>query len=64
MKINKDRIKDMKTIFASKKKFHKDRAKLPFEEKIRIVIQLQQIAQEIAQGKRDQRTSFPVWKIG
>jgi len=64
MKVNKITINDMKTIFTFKKKFHKDRAKLPFEEKIRIVVQLQQMANEISKRKKHQRTSFPVWDIG
>jgi hypothetical protein len=64
MKVNEYTIKDMETIFTSKKKFHKDRAKLPFEEKIRIVVQLQHIAREISMKKTNQRTSFPVWEIG
>jgi hypothetical protein len=64
MKVNEDTIKDMEPIFTSKKKFHKDRAKLPFEEKIRIVVQLQHIAREISMKKTNQLTSFPVWEIG
>jgi hypothetical protein len=47
-------------IFESKKEFHKEKAKLPVEEKIRILIELQKIAIEAnpdkAKGKR-------VWKI-
>jgi hypothetical protein len=54
----------MEIIFTSKKKFHKNRAKLPFEEKIRIVVQLQHIAREVSMKKTNQQTSFPVWEIG
>ncbi|MCK5058728.1 MAG: hypothetical protein KAT34_18910 [Candidatus Aminicenantes bacterium] len=64
MKVNHDTITNMETIFTSKKKFHKNRAKLPFEEKIRIVIKLQQLANEISKRKKHQHTTLPVWKIG
>jgi len=64
MKFDEDTKKIMKTIFASKEKFHKERRKLPFEEKIRIVVQLQKLANEITKQKKHKRTSFPVWEIG
>jgi len=44
------RIMTRKELFASKEKFHKQQAKLPFREKIRILIQLQKIAHAIKPG--------------
>lgn len=54
--------KIMEDIFKAKAEFRKERAKLPFEEKIKILVKLQQIAYEaaLASGKREARTP---WKI-
>ena len=36
-----------KELFEEKEKFHKNQAKLPFEEKIKILIRLQEIANSV-----------------
>ncbi|MDQ3021595.1 MAG: hypothetical protein M3R36_13655 [Bacteroidota bacterium] len=52
--------KEVQKIFEAKKEYHKDKAKLPIEEKIKILIELQKIGKianpEKTIGKR-------VWKI-
>ncbi|MEO8664383.1 MAG: hypothetical protein ABI462_02710 [Ignavibacteria bacterium] len=57
---NKKISKEVKSIFDSKIKYHKSKAKLPIEEKIKILIELQKIG-KIANPARtkDKR----VWKI-
>ncbi len=54
-------INNIEKIFESKKLFHKELAKLSFEEKIKILIKLQEIANDIklATGRKTNR----VWKI-
>jgi hypothetical protein len=42
--LKKDRIITRKELFEGKAKFHKGQAKLPLEEKIKILIRLQEIA--------------------
>jgi hypothetical protein len=62
----KDKIKKMekiKDIFEAKEQFHKDRAKLPFEEKIKILVQLQQIAEDVSLFKKGKKPLLPVWKL-
>ncbi|OGC43402.1 hypothetical protein A2Y85_07675 [candidate division WOR-3 bacterium RBG_13_43_14] len=48
-------------IFANKESFHKDQAKLAFPEKIRVLIKLQKIANEI-KSQTGREPGF-VWKI-
>ncbi|MEE8423029.1 MAG: hypothetical protein V3S49_00655 [Thermodesulfobacteriota bacterium] len=60
----KSRIRDSEKIeklFQAKNLFHKEMAKLSFEEKIEILVKLQKIADDIrsVSGKRPKR----VWKI-
>ena len=43
----KDKILTRKEIFEGKERFHKEQAKLPFEEKIKILLKLQKIARSI-----------------
>ncbi|MBI4547975.1 MAG: hypothetical protein HY707_08345 [Ignavibacteriae bacterium] len=43
----KNKIITRKKLFEDKEKFHKDQAKLPFEEKIRILVKLQEMASSI-----------------
>ncbi|HEX9912857.1 MAG TPA: hypothetical protein VGB01_06395 [candidate division Zixibacteria bacterium] len=50
-----------KELFERKERFHKKQAKLPFEEKIRILIRLQGIAQSIHKSTSDGKPG--VWKI-
>lgn len=46
-------------LFKKKEEFHKRQAKLPFAEKIKIVIKLQKIASGIKPTRKDES----VWKI-
>ena len=57
--IKNDRIITRKELFKRKEKFHKEQAKLPFEEKIQILIKLQEIASWI---KEDSEKTM-IWKI-
>ncbi len=51
---------EIKDLFKAKELFHKELAKLPFEEKIKILIHLQEIANGIqTSSKKKQR----IWKI-
>lgn len=60
MKTNKDITKEVEKIFDAKKKFHIKQAKLPIEEKIKILIELQKIGKIANPEKtKDKR----VWKI-
>lgn len=56
IKIKKGRILTKKLIYEKKLEFHKKMAKLPFEEKIKIPIKLQEIASKVKKNKI-------VWKI-
>ena len=47
-------------LFKVKEKFHKKLAKLPFEEKIKILVKLQKIANDIRSSSRKKHS---VWKI-
>ncbi|MBN2036172.1 MAG: hypothetical protein JW768_05465 [Chitinispirillaceae bacterium] len=52
----------VRNIFRKKEEFHRDRALLPIEEKIKILVKLQKISLTIRpkQGEEDTRT---VWKL-
>ncbi len=60
IRVDKNISKQVKTIFDSKVEYHKSKAKLPIEEKIKILIELQKIGKlanpEMTKDKR-------VWKI-
>jgi hypothetical protein len=56
-----NRIITRKELFERKERFHKEQAKLPFEEKIRILVRLQEIAQRI--HKSTSAVKLGVWKI-
>jgi hypothetical protein len=48
----------------SKKQFHKKRAEMGFEEKVKIIIQLQKINVEMIKGnKRKTNSLYRVWNI-
>jgi hypothetical protein len=49
-------------IFTSKKDFHKEQAKLPIEEKIKILIELQKIVLKTQKQEPGERLR-QVWKI-
>jgi hypothetical protein len=60
MKINKGIENKVQNIFDSKKEFHIKQAKLPIEEKIKILIELQKLGKIVNPEKtKDKR----VWKI-
>lgn len=59
IKFKKDRTISRTELFKDKERFHKEQAKLPFEEKIRLLIRLQEIAGSI---KKDSEKKI-VWKI-
>jgi hypothetical protein len=51
---------EIKDLFKAKELFHKKLAKIPFEEKIKILVRLQEIANNIqTSSKKKQR----IWKI-
>ena len=52
-----EKIISKKNLYESKSNFHKEQANLPFEEKIRILIKLQEIAKNV-KGSNEM-----VWKI-
>ena len=51
---------EIKDLFKAKELFHKELAKLPFEEKIKILIHLQKIANGIQTSSRKKQR---IWKI-
>jgi len=59
--IRDNKIITRKKLFENKEKFHKEQAKLPFEEKIRILIRLQEIAKSIHKSAFGGKLG--VWKI-
>jgi hypothetical protein len=52
----------MEDIFREKRLFHKERARLPFEEKIKILVQLQQLANDIPRNSKSKEFRR-VWEI-
>ena len=58
MKDNK--IITRRELFKRKERFHKELAKLPFEEKIKILVRLQKIAYDIRKPSGEKRKA---WKI-
>ncbi len=52
----------MKNNFNSKKEFHKIQSKLPFEEKFKIIIELQKIDSEFNKYRKNKHNK-KVWKI-
>lgn len=55
--VNKNRVISRKDLFSAKKKFHNEEAKLPFKEKIKILVKLQEIS-SCVKGKDKM-----IWKI-
>ncbi len=58
MKIStgKNKIITRRKLFESKADFHKEQARLPFGEKIKILVRLQKMASAIKKGKT-------IWKV-
>lgn len=50
--IDKNKIITRKELFEDKARFHKEQARLPFEEKIRILVELQKIASKVKGRKK------------
>jgi len=61
-KISESASEYAKEIFVSKKNFHKAQAKLPIEEKIKILIELQRIVIKTQKQDVKDESRF-VWKI-
>jgi len=57
--ISKKRIIDREDLFSRNEKFHKEQARLPFEEKIKMLVKLQEISSYV-KGKTEERL---IWKI-
>lgn len=55
--IDENRTIRRKELFENKAKFHKEQANLPFEEKIKILVKLQKIANQIKGWDRI------IWKL-
>lgn len=64
MKMNSDN-KYISHIADSKARYHKNRAKRPYEEKVRIILELQKINSEmLSKNKRkNNRTNTKAWKL-
>lgn len=62
MKLNAAGWDEVQKIFKSKEQYHKDRAKLPIEEKIKILVELQKLAIEIPTASKENRFRR-VWTI-
>jgi hypothetical protein len=60
MEKEKELDKVVKKIFAAKKEFHKQRAKMPIEEKIKILIELQKIGKKANPEKTKNKR---IWKV-
>lgn len=58
--LNSNKIITRDELFRRKEKFHKEQALLPFEEKIKILVQLQKLANSV---KKFSRTKRFIWKI-
>lgn len=62
MKPNAARLDEIEKIFKAKEQFHKDRARLPIEEKIKILVELQKLAIDIPTTSNEHRFKM-VWNI-
>jgi hypothetical protein len=56
--LEKNKIITRRELFISKERFHKDRAKIPFEEKIAALVTLQKISSLIKPDR-----GITVWKV-
>jgi hypothetical protein len=62
MKPNAARLDELQNIFKAKEQFHKDRSRLPIEEKIKILVELQKLAIDIPPASNEHRFKM-VWNI-
>ena len=58
--LSPDKIITRDELFRRKEKFHKEQALLPFEEKIKILVQLQKLANEFKKSSRQKKW---IWRI-
>ena len=58
--LSPDKIITRDELFRRKEKFHKEQALLPFEEKIKILVQLQKLANEFKKSSRHKKW---IWRI-
>ena len=60
----KEHAKEVNRLFKAKISFHKELAKMPFEEKIKILVQLQKMANGIqAFSTKQRKRRQKVWEI-
>ena len=52
--------KEIEDLFRAKDSFHKELAKIPFDEKIKMLVRLQKVANSIPTSSRKKRR---IWKI-
>lgn len=64
MASNKISLEKLEPLFQAKRQLRKERAKLPIEDKIKILVQLQQIAQDTSILRKGRSLPFPPWKTG
>lgn len=62
MDIYENRKDEIQKIFKAKEEFHRERARLPIEEKIRILVELQKMAIDIPTVSKERRFKR-VWEI-
>jgi hypothetical protein len=62
MEIYANRRDEVQKLFKAKEQFHRERARLPFEEKIKILVELQKLAIDIPTASKEKRFKR-VWEI-
>ncbi len=62
MDIYANRKEEIQKLFKAKEHFHRERGKLPIEEKIKILVELQKMAIDIPTASKEKRFKR-VWKI-
>jgi|GEM_PF-1330674 len=61
-----NRIITRRDLFEKKEEFHREQAKLPFEEKIKMLVQLQKIANSVQNFSKSRRSGFKkgmIWQL-
>lgn len=62
MDIYPNRKEEIRKLFKAKEQFHRERGKLPIEEKIKILVELQKMAIDIPTASKEKRFKR-VWEI-
>ena len=62
MEIYANRKEEIQKLFKAKEQFHRERANLPIEEKIKILVELQKMAIDIPTASKEKRFKR-VWQI-